>query len=133
MNRVADIREIEANPYWQNHGQRLGDGEPPEVIMEVPPTVLQLYGTAHGGAIAGLMDSAIAVAVNYELPPDKGAATIELKLNYLRPIKGGTVRAQGQVISRGKIIVVGEGRIWDEDGELAAIGTATFRVFERKK
>ena len=130
---MADIKEIEGNPYWQNHGQRLGEGEPPEVIMEVPSSVLQLYGTVHGGALAGLLDSAMAIAVNSQIPPEKGAATVELKFNFLRPARVGKLRARGEVISRGKLLVVSEGKIWDEKGQLIAIGTATFRLFDRQK
>lgn len=140
MRNLVKPADIAAGPYWQANCQRLINSDLvelgsvegyPEIEMEIIQPMMQVYGKVHGGTIAGLMDSAIAVAVNSKITPEKGAATVELKLNYLRPVSGGKLHAQGQVVSQGKLLVVGEGRIWDDQGELVAIGTATFRIFER--
>ncbi len=129
---MVKLADLAAGAYWETTGLRLGGGEPPELIMEIREPVLQVYGKVHGGAVAGLIDSAIAVAVNSELPPEKGAATVELKLNFLRPAAVGILRARGELLSKGKLLLVGEGRAWDEDGHLVAVGIATFRTFDMK-
>lgn len=100
--------------------------------MEIAEPVLQVYGKVHGGAVAGLVDSAIAVAVNSVLGPEKGASTVEMKINFLRPASSGILRARGEVLSQGKLLIMGEGRAWDEEGKLVAVAIATFRTFEMK-
>jgi acyl-CoA thioesterase len=88
---------------------------------------LQLYGNIHGGALAGLIDSAIAVAINRQLPENYGAFTVEMKINYLRPAKGELV-ARGKIIQQGKKIIVGQAEAFDQNGKMVAYGIATFMV-----
>lgn len=123
-------RDLASGPYWQHLRMRLDDGEPPRVLMDIDPMIIQVYGKVHGGAIAGLADSAIAVAINSALPPDKGAATVELKLNFLKPVAGGILVGEGKVLSLGKNLVVGQGEIRDETGELVAVALATYRIID---
>ena len=127
MVRIADL---ESGPYWK-HVNMTTETSPDgsiQVIVKITDELLQFYGNIHGGVIAGLMDSCIAVALNQQLDPRKGASTVEMKLNYLRPANKGFLRGQGQVIQMGRKIVVGQGEIRDEEGRLVAIGTATFAI-----
>lgn len=127
MVRIADL---ESGPYWKHVNmstETAQDGQI-QVVVNITDELLQFYGNVHGGIIAGLMDSCIAVALNQQLDPHKGASTIEIKLNYLRPASKGLLRGQGKVIQMGRKIVVGQGEIRDEEGRLVAIGTATFAV-----
>jgi uncharacterized protein (TIGR00369 family) len=124
--------DLAKGQYWETMGLSLLDGNPPKVMLSVKPEVLQAYGKVHGGAIAGLLDSAIAVAVNSEITEDYGAATVELKVNYLKPVSTGKLQSQGKVLSKGRLIMVSEGKVWDEHGNLVAVGIATFRIFKLK-
>jgi len=99
-----------------------------QVVMKITKDVLQFYGNVHGGVLAGLMDSCIAAALTQELDPDQGASTVELKINYLRPVNQGTLRAEGKVIQKGKKLMVGQGEIKDDAGNMIAFGTATFMI-----
>lgn len=111
---------------------RLGEGNPPEIILEVTEPLKQVYGKVHGGAIAGLIDSAMAAAVNTHIALEQGASTVELKINFLLPVEDGNLYAQGEVISKGKRLLVCECRVRNENGELVAIGLGTFRVYHLK-
>jgi uncharacterized protein (TIGR00369 family) len=84
-------------------------------------------GTVHGGVIATLLDSALGCAVQSMLPAGTSYTTLELKVNYLRPIteKTGTVYAEGKIIHIGGRIATAEARLTDAKGKLYAHATTT--------
>ena len=84
-------------------------------------------GTVHGGVAATLLDSAMGCAVNTLLPQGTAYTTLEIKVNYIRPMTraSGLVRCEGTVIHRGGSIATAEGRITGADGKLYAHGTTT--------
>src|SRR5579864_8511602 len=84
-------------------------------------------GTVHGGVMATLLDSALGCAVQSLLPGGTTYTTIELKVNYLRPVtvKTGTVYAEGKIIHLGGRIATAEARLTDAAGKLYAHGTTT--------
>lgn len=127
MVRIADL---ETGDYWKHMGMEtvLGVDEKIQVVMKVTENLKQFYGNVHGGVIAGLLDSSIAVAVNQQLDSGEGASTVEIKINYLRSVNEGTLWAEGKVIQRGRKIIVGQGEVKDDLGNMVAIGTATFMI-----
>ncbi len=84
-------------------------------------------GTVHGGFMATLLDSALGCVVQSMLPAGTGYTTVELKVNYLRPIttKTGMVYCEGKIIYVGGRIATAEGRLTDAEGKLYAHGTTT--------
>src|SRR5437588_5711584 len=84
-------------------------------------------GTVHGGVMATLLDSALGCAVQSLLPAGTTYTTLELKVNYLRPVtaKTGTVYCEGKIIHVGGRIATAEGRLTDAAGKLYAHGTTT--------
>jgi uncharacterized protein (TIGR00369 family) len=88
-------------------------------------------GTVHGGYLATLLDSAMACAVHSTLETGMGYTTLELKINYVRPLtdKVGPVRAEGKVISVSRRVGTAEGRAYDAAGKLYAHGTTTCMIF----
>jgi uncharacterized protein (TIGR00369 family) len=89
-------------------------------------------GIAHGGLAATLLDSATGCAINTMMPAGRIFTTLEMKINYVRPITGkaGTVRCEARVIHAGSRVATAEGRVVDEDGKLYAHGTATCMLFK---
>lgn len=129
MVKISDLAE---GPFWKTCGMRLGEGDPPEVLLEAKPGILQYYGTVHGGALMGMLDAVIAVALNRELPPEKGAVTVEMKINFFRPVTEGTVSGRGRILNRGRSLVTGMGEIWNDRGERVAVALGTYRVIDLK-
>ena len=88
-------------------------------------------GIAHGGLAATLLDSALGCAINSMMPAGKTFTTLEMKVNYVRPIRheSGVVRCEANVIHAGGRIATADGRITDEGGKLYAHGTATCILF----
>jgi uncharacterized protein (TIGR00369 family) len=88
-------------------------------------------GVVHGGVAATLLDSAMGCAVHSTLPAGASYTTLEIKVNYIRPIsvETGPVRGEANVIHVGRRTAVAEGRILDEKGKLYAHGTSTCIIF----
>ncbi|WP_407311057.1 PaaI family thioesterase [Desulfosporosinus sp. SB140] len=131
---MVRISELESGYYWKHMGMSIIEHEgKTQIIMEINDNLKQFFGNVHGGVLAGLLDSSIAVAVNQQLDPEVGASTVEMNINYLRPVNVGTLRAEGKVIRKGRNLIVGQSEIKDDAGNLVAIGTATFMVTQPKR
>jgi uncharacterized protein (TIGR00369 family) len=89
-------------------------------------------GVVHGGFAATLLDSALGCAINSRAPAGKIFTTLELKINYTRPLteEVGPVRCEARVIHLGSRTATAEGRIVDADGKLYAHGSTTCIVVE---
>jgi uncharacterized protein (TIGR00369 family) len=104
--------------------------EPGRVVFRMEPQEFHYnpIGSVHGGVAATLLDSALGCAVQTMLPPGVGYTTLELKVNYIRPIAvgQGAVRAEGRIVHVGTKVATAEGRIVRErDGKLVAHATTT--------
>lgn len=84
-------------------------------------------GTMHGGAIASLADSAVAVALLTLTGLGTKVVTIDLNLNYLAPVKGAIV-AEAKITHRGSGIAFGDVDIRDEENKLVAKASATYAI-----
>ena len=84
-------------------------------------------GIAHGGFAATLLDSALGCAINTTQPAGRVFTTLELKINYTRPLtrEVGELRCEANVLHVGSRTATAEARIVDADGKLYAHGTTT--------
>jgi uncharacterized protein (TIGR00369 family) len=84
-------------------------------------------GTVHGGIISTLLDSSLGCAVQTLLSAGTSYTTLELKVNYVRPVtsKSGTLYSEGKVIHMGGRIATAEARLTDASGKLYAHATTT--------
>jgi uncharacterized protein (TIGR00369 family) len=94
--------------------------------LEVAARHLQLHGVVHGGILAALADTAGAIAAYTAVPAGTAIATVELKINYLEAVPGGTVRAEAVVLRAGRNFLVVECELIDGRGRLAAKALMTF-------
>jgi uncharacterized protein (TIGR00369 family) len=93
---------------------------------------LQPYGIVHGGVLATLVDTATFWSAFMRIPEDAGLVNVDLKLNYLKPVEKGLLRAEGFTIRSGKTISYAESKVLDADGELIAHGTSTLMILPGK-
>ncbi len=94
--------------------------------LEVKQQHLQLAGIMHGGAIATLIDTAVAFAIVSASEADASFTTVEMKVNYLSAIREGRVIADAKLIRDGRRIVVADCDVIDSKGRLAAKGLLTY-------
>ena len=98
--------------------------------MEPRETHYNPAGTVHGGILTVLADTAMTTAVMSKLPAGSWAPTIELNMNFIRPVteSTGRISATGSVIHVGRKVAVAESRILDADGVLYAHSTSTCAI-----
>jgi len=94
--------------------------------MRVKPRHKQIHGVVHGGVLATVADTVAAIAAYTTVPKGAEIATIEMKINFLEPVPGGRIKAEGRVLRTGRNFVVTECEIYLENGSLAAKALLTF-------
>ncbi|MDP4127047.1 MAG: PaaI family thioesterase [Bacillota bacterium] len=86
------------------------------------------FGGLHGGVYASTIDTATYWAAYCELDEDAGLVTLDLKVNYLAPIKKGKIIVKGQRIKIGKKVGLAEAVVTDLEGKILAKGTSTLML-----
>ncbi len=102
-----------------------GQGES-RVALSSRPDITNHFGSVHGGAVATLLDVAMASAAR-SLHPETGVVTVSMTLNYLQAATGELVAA-GRVRRGGRSMVFCEGEITNSNGEVVATAMGTFKV-----
>lgn len=100
--------------------------------LEIAQPHFQPFGIVHGGVLATLIDTATFWAGFLRLPEDVGLVNVDLKLNYLKAVSGGTLVAEGKCLRAGRQISYTEASVFDARGELVAHGTSTLMALPGK-
>jgi uncharacterized protein (TIGR00369 family) len=108
-------------------GMKLTAVEPGRARMEMTAEVRHTnpMGTLHGGVPCTLADSAMGLAYASTLEDGESFTTLELKINFLRPMWTGSLVAEGTLVQRGKTIGLAECSVTDEKGRLIARASST--------
>jgi len=85
-------------------------------------------GTLHGGILCDVADAAMGIAFASTLEDDESFTTLELKINFLRPVWKDKLRAVGKVVKRGKSIGMAECDVTNSQGALVARSSCTCMV-----
>ena len=93
--------------------------------LEAGPQHANPMGTLHGGILCDVADAALGTAWVSTLADGETFTTLELKINFLRPVWTGTLRAEGRVVHGGRTIGLTECDVTDADGRLVARATST--------
>lgn len=121
--------ELPQWPMTRLMGLTLAEAAPGRAVVEATPAEWHYNpsGVVHGGFAATLLDTAVGCAVFTTIAAGQSYTTIELKVNYLKPITAATgrVRGIGTVLHRGGRTAMAEGRLEDEAGVLLAHATTT--------
>ena len=124
--------ELPAPPIAEALGFLLVEVGEGSAVFEAKPTprLLNPLGSVHGGVALTLIDSATGCALHTLLEAGTGYTTVETKVNFTRPIRpdGGTIRAEGRVVSRGRQIATAEAYLYSAERKLLAHGTSTLII-----
>lgn len=82
-------------------------------------------GTIHGGVLCDLADAAIGTAHAAALKDDESFTSVDLRINFFRPVWESTIRARATAVHRGRTTSYYECAITREDGKLVAVVTST--------
>ncbi len=82
-------------------------------------------GTLHGGILCDIADAAMGLAYAANLAEGETFTTLELKINFLKPVWNATLTAEGKVLKQGRTVGLVECKVTDEKGSLVAHATST--------
>ncbi|MDA8743789.1 PaaI family thioesterase [Rubripirellula amarantea] len=85
----------------------------------------------HGGLIAALADAAMGIAFGRTLVDDQDFSTIEMKINFIRPVREGRILAKAKVVERGLRIGFVDCEITNDRGKRIATATSTCTVISK--
>lgn len=134
----AVLDRLQPAPFWNHLGCTLLAAEPGRATIRFPNRPEHGRssnagdGTAHGGAVASLVDMAASCALLTVLGAREGRTTIDLSVHYLAPARG-ELTATATVRRRGGRTAVIDIDVISGDDSLAAIGRAVFAVLKERE
>jgi uncharacterized protein (TIGR00369 family) len=121
--------EIPLPPILKTLNALVGTVELGKVTFDFIPEEFHFnpLGTVHGGVISTILDSAMGCTLHSTLPKGTGYTTLELKVNFLRPItlKTKKLTCIGKVINAGSKTALTEAQLVDDEGKVYAHGVST--------
>jgi acyl-CoA thioesterase len=128
LNQVRGITN--RSPFYQLLGMKVSEIQDGKCRIEMPfrKKLTHPYGIVHGGAIASLADSAVAMALISLVKPTDRITTIEFKINFFTPFSQGKLMAEAKIIYRGSKTAVGDVEVRNEKGKLMAKVIATYNI-----
>jgi uncharacterized protein (TIGR00369 family) len=114
-------------------GARIADVEDGRVAVELEASARHQHegGVVQGGIITQLADAAMGMSLLTRQPEGMANITIELKVNFVRSVVAGKVRAIGGVVDMRHTLLFGEADVQDEQGRLVAHATSTCLAIPR--
>src|SRR5215472_10135676 len=111
---------IEMMPFAAQLGIALEEAGPERVVATLPwaPELCTSSGIMHGGVLLSLADTVGALVVVLGLAEGEVTATITSTTQMFRPMTGGTVRAVGVLLNRGRTTATAQTSLYDTDDRL---------------
>jgi len=98
------------------------------IELEASDTHTNPMGTLHGGILCDIADAAMGIAFASTLEDGESFTTLELKINFLRPVWKEKLHASGKVVKRGKSVGMVECDVTNSQGALVARSSSTCLV-----
>ena len=119
--------EVPHPPVAQLIGFKLTAVEPGKAVFELQADERHAnpMGTLHGGIFCDIADAAMGMAYAATLEEGESFTTLELKINFLKPVRAEKLTAVANVVKRGRTIGLVECDVLDEKESLVARATST--------
>ena len=96
-----------------------------EIELEAQSRHHNPMGTIHGGVLCDIADAAMGMAYATTLAESESFTTLELKINFLKAVRSGPLRARGKVVKRGRTIGLTDCDVVNDKNEMVAYATST--------
>ena len=108
-------------------GATITEVETGQVVVELEASERHHHpgGVVQGGIITAIADAAMGISLMTAQPAGEANTTIELKINFIRPVTHGRLRAVGKVVEIRKSLLFSEADVFDEEERLVAHATST--------
>jgi len=125
--RVAAMLKAVPDGWMATLGARITEAEPGRVVLELEagPQHRHGGGVVQGGVITQIADAAMGMSLGTLQDDGLWNTTIELKINFIRPVISGRIRAVGRVVEMKQTLFFSEADVLDEQGRLVAKASST--------
>ncbi len=119
--------ELPPAPVARLLGFTLISARPGEAVVELEADERHAnpMGTLHGGVLCDIADAAMGIAYACTLEEDESFTTLEMKINFLKPVWKARLRAVGRVVKQGRTIGLVECDVTDDKRGLVARASST--------
>jgi len=113
-------------------GLNVEEVEPGRAVLCLDAEEMHLNGSGslHGGVYASLLDTAMGLSASSLV--GLRVATTQMNVHFLGAVCGGRITCRSEIVHRTRQTATAEGRVYDEEGNLVAMGSGAFRIFEKK-
>ena len=121
------------SPFWELLGLELADVKKGWAKVRLPfaRKLVHPLGIAHGGAVFSAADSAVAMALIGLVSRDETFTTVEMKINFLKPVDAGEMIAEARIVHQGARTALGDVEVFNGEGVLVAKGLATYMILKK--
>jgi uncharacterized protein (TIGR00369 family) len=126
---VARTREfLDAIPFNHLLGIQISRAHPDGVTLhcKVRKELLNSNKVLHGGVSASIADAAVGVAIQHRFAGKRAITTVELKVNYFRPVAEGTLFARARLLRVGSTLCIGQVDLTDDKKNLVGVAIVTY-------
>jgi acyl-CoA thioesterase len=103
-----------------------------QCVLKVNEKLFNPHRVLHGGVAYSMADTGMGAALYLHLEKDELCATVEIKINYFKSVKSGTLLCNTKVINIGKKIATLESEILNDE-LLVAKAIGTYSIFKNEK
>lgn len=127
VKRAEAMLAAKPDGWMATLGARIAEAEPGRVVLELPvgPQHRHGEGVVQGGVITQIADAAMGITLATLQEDGMWNTTVELKINFLRPVIEGRLRAIGRVVEMKQTLFFSEADVIDEKGRLVARASST--------
>jgi uncharacterized protein (TIGR00369 family) len=125
--RADELLAAKPDGWMETLGARITEAEPGRVVLELEagPQHRHGGGVVQGGVITQIADAAMGMSLATMQEDRIWNTTIELKINFIRPVVSGRIRAVGRVVQMRQTLLFGAADVLDEHGRLVARASST--------
>ena len=133
MQNMTSSHHSQTSQFTQHVGIELVERAPGRSrwTLDLQPIHMNTHGVIHGGVLFTLADTAMGAALFGALQSGQICATINVKINYFKPVFGGTVVCVSEVVNQGKSVAHLDASMYVDD-VLVARANGDFAIFMRK-
>ena len=127
VKRAEGLLAAKPDGWMQMLGARISEAEPGRVVLELEtgPQHRHGGGVVQGGVITQIADAAMGMSLATLQEDGLWNTTIELKINFVRSVVSGRIRAVGRVVEIKQTLMFSEADVLDEQGRLVARASST--------
>ena len=127
VRRAQELLAAAPAGWMETLGARITESEPGRVVLELEagPQHRHGGGVVQGGVITQIADAAMGMSLATLQENGMWNTTIELKINFIRPVVSGRIRAIGRVVEMKQTLLFSEADVLDDEGRLVARASST--------